>query len=178
MSDPINLDENRLVMIKLKEHLPVALKPVLEVRDEIIATLRDNLAREKAKVRANDLLAASQNGDVGLEALATESGLEYAHNELVKRSATAPDAMLVKEVFRLPEPAGDAKVEAVLPASNGFAVVQLESVVQGSLDSDSLMTEQQYERVIANGNASQENAALMAQLRAAAKVEVFEDRIK
>jgi hypothetical protein len=40
------------------------------------------------------------------------------------------------------------------------------------------MNRQQYERVIANGNASQENSALMAQLRTNAKVEVFEDRIK
>ncbi len=49
VSDPINLDENRLVMIRLKEHLPVALKPVEEVRDEIITTLSDNLARDNAK---------------------------------------------------------------------------------------------------------------------------------
>ena len=40
------------------------------------------------------------------------------------------------------------------------------------------MVQQQYERVIANGNASQENAALMRQLRTAAKIEVFEDRIQ
>jgi peptidyl-prolyl cis-trans isomerase D len=178
VSDPINLDDNRLVMIKLMEHLPVALKPVLEVRDEIIATLRDNLARDSAKAKANDLLAASQSGAGELETLATEAGLEYAHHELVKRNAFTPDAMLVQEIFRLPQPAGDARVEAVLPTSNGFAVVQLESVVQGSIENDALMTQQQYERVIANGNASQENSALMAQLRAAAKVEVFEDRIK
>ncbi|MGA9574094.1 MAG: SurA N-terminal domain-containing protein [Lysobacterales bacterium] len=178
VSDPINLDENRLVMIKLKEHLPVALKPVAEVRDEIIATLRENLARDKAKARADQLLASLQGGEAELEALATESGLEYAHNEAVNRNAFVPDATLVKEVFRLPEPQGDSSVDAVLPTSSGFAVVQLQAVVQGSLEGSAAMNKQQYERVIANGYASQENTALMAQLRAAAKVEVFEDRIK
>jgi len=178
VSDPINLDEDRLVMIKLKEHLPVALKPLADVRDEILAILRDNLARDNAKARANDLLKAAQSGAGELAALASEAGLEYAHHELVKRSASAPDALLVTEIFRLPQPAGDARVEAVLPATNGFAVVQLESVVQGSIENDALMTRQQYERVIANGNASQENSALMAQLRTNAKVEVYEDRIK
>ena len=97
---------------------------------------------------------------------------------MVKRNAATPDALLVTEIFRLPQPTGDARVEAVLPAANGFAVVQLESVVQGSIENDALMNRQQYERVIANGNASQENSALMAQLRTNAKVEVFEDRIK
>jgi len=178
VSDPVNLDENRLVMLKLKEHLPVALIPVEEVRDEIIATLSDNLARDKAKARADELLAALQSGESELEELVAESGLDYARHEEVKRNAVMPDAMLVQEVFRLATPSEESPVEAVLPTTGGFAVVQLESVVQGELDTDTLMVQQQYERVIANGNASQENAALMRQLRTAANIEVFEDRIQ
>jgi len=178
VSDPINLAENHLVMIKLKEHLPVAVKPVMEVRDQIVATLRDNLARENAKTRADDLLAASQSAEGGLEAQATEAGLEFTQHEQVNRNAFAPDATLVKEIFRLPVPDGDAGVEAVLPTGGGYAVVQLVTVEQGSLDSNPQVGKQQYERVIANGSASQENAALLAQLRATATIEVFEDRIK
>ncbi len=177
VSDPINLDENRLVMIKLREHLPVALKPVEEVRDEIIATLGDNLARDSANAKANELLAALQGGDTELETLATESGLEYGHHGAVKRGSPIPDTMLVQEIFRLPAPLEGEAVEVVLPTSNGFAVVQLESVVQGELEAEALMA-QQYERVISNGSASLENSALMRQLRSSAKVEVFEDRIQ
>ncbi|MBT8071175.1 MAG: hypothetical protein KJO80_12135, partial [Gammaproteobacteria bacterium] len=69
-------------------------------------------------------------------------------------------------------------VQAVLPTSNGFAVVELETVVPGALEGDALLAQQQYERVIANGHASQEGSAMMKQLRAAADIEVFEDRIK
>jgi len=178
VSDPVNLDENRLVMIRLKEHLPVALKPIDEVREEIIATLADNLARDNAKAKANELLAALQDSDNELEALAGEAGLVYERHEAVKRSSSAPDAVLVQEVFRLPKPDEGVAVEAVLPSSNGFAVVQLESVVQGELSDGPALALQQYERVIANGNASLETAALMRQLRASADVEVFEDRIQ
>lgn len=178
VSDPINLDENRLVMIKLKEHLPVALKPVEEVRDDIIATLSENLARESANARANELLTALQSGDTELEALATEFGLEYGHHGSVQRNSPIPDSMLVQEIFRLPAPVEGEVIEAVLPTSNGFAVVQLESVVQGELEGSAALAQQQYERVISNGNASLENAALLRQLRAAANIEVFEDRIR
>ena len=178
VSDPINLDENRLVMIKLKEHLPVALKPVEAVRDEIIATLSDNLARESANAKADELLAALQGGDIQLEALATESGLEYGHHGKVKRNSPIPDTMLVQEIFRLPTPLEGEAIETVLPTNSGFAVVQLESVVQGEVDSSVLLAQQQYERVISNGNASQENSALLRQLRATAKIEVYEDRIR
>jgi peptidyl-prolyl cis-trans isomerase D len=178
VSDPINLDENRLVMIKLKEHLPVALKPVEEVRDEIIATLTDNLARDSAKARADDLFAGLQAGEGELEALATDAGLEYARHDAVTRSSQQPDTQLVQEVFRLSIPAEGEAVNAVLPTTVGFAVVQLESVVQGDLESGPAFAQQQYERVIANGNASLETSALMRQLRDTAEIEVFEDRIK
>jgi len=178
VSDPINLDENRLVMIMLREHLPVALKPVEEVRDEIIATLSDNQARENVNAKANELLAALQAGGTELEVLATESGLEYGHHGEVKRGSPIPDTMLVQEIFRLPTPLEGEAIEVVLPTSKGFAVVQLESVVQGELDGSALLAEQQYERVIANGSASLENSALLRQLRASANIEVFEGRLK
>ena len=179
VSDPINLDENRLVMIRLREHLPVALKPVEDVRDEIIATLSDKQARENVNAKASELLAALQAGGTELEVLATESGLEYGHHGAVKRGSPIPDTMLVQETFRLPTPLEGEAIETVLPTSNGFAVVQLESVVQGELEEGSaLLAQQQYERVISNGNASQENSALLRQLRATAKIEVYEDRIR
>jgi len=178
VSDPINLDENRLVMIKLKEHLPVALKPVEEVREEIIATLTENQARDRARARADELLAAVQSGDGELEALATESGFEYARHESVGRSAFLPDRTLVEEVFQLPAPAEGEVLEAVLPTSNGFAIVQLDAVVKGELDSSALAAQTRYERDVANGTASLETSAMMRQLRASAEIEVFEDRIQ
>ena len=101
VSDPVNLDENRLVMIRLSEHLPVALKPLDEVRNEIVATLSDNLARDNAKAQATELLAAlksstSESGAGDFESLATEAGLEFANHEAIKRFSNAPDATLVK----------------------------------------------------------------------------------
>jgi peptidyl-prolyl cis-trans isomerase D len=178
VSDPVNLDENRLVMIRLKEHLPVTLRTLEEVRDEIVLTLTDNLARDNAKARAAELLAVLQDGDQGLEAAAAESGLEYSRHEAIKRNSQVPDAVLVQEIFRLQAPAEDATVKTILPTSNGFAVVNLDLVVQGELEDGASFVRQQYERAIANSNASQEATALMHQLRLAADVEVFESRIR
>lgn len=178
VSDPINLDENRLVMIRLKEHMPVALKPLEDVREGIVVTLSDNMAREIAETKASDLLAALQSGDQDFEALAVESGFEFGLHEAIKRNSIVPDATLVQEVFRLQAPAEGSPVQTVLPTTAGFAVVELESVIAGELDGDDLLVQQQYERVLANTSASHEASALMRQLRASAVVEVFEDRIK
>ena len=177
VSDPVNLDENRLVMIKLKEHMPVAVKPLEEVREDIITKLAENQALDNAEARAIELLSALQNGTHGLEALATEAGLEYARHEAIKRNSFVPDTILVKEIFKLQPPTEGEVSQAVLRRSNGFAVIELESVVDGELDQDSLLAQQQYERILANGRASQEAFALMRRLRSAAEIQVFEDRI-
>jgi peptidyl-prolyl cis-trans isomerase D len=178
VSDPVNLDENRLVMIKLKQHLPVALKPLQEVRVEISTILSENLANEKAKIAAEELLLALQAGENVMEVVAVEAGLEYARHETIKRNAVVPDSTLVREIFRLQAPVEGETVQIVLPTSLGYAAVELESVTDGVLDQGSLIAKQQYERVLANGNASKEAYALLRQLRSTADLEVFEDRIK
>ena len=178
VSDPVNLDENSLVMIRLKEHLPVALKPLAEVRDEIIATLASNLAHDQAEAEAKQILTSLESGESDMETLAAELGLEYSLQTDTSRKSTDPDVELVQEVFRLQAPAENDLLRTVLPASDGFAVVELTEVVDGVIDGEALFAMQQYERVIANGVASQETAAVLAQLRAAAEIEVFEDKIK
>jgi len=179
VSDPVNLDENRLVMIRLSEHLPVALKPLDEVRDEIIATLSDKQARDSAEAQATELLAALQSGAGDFEALATEAGLEFTSHEAVKRVPSTSAVNLVQEVFRLQAPATESDpVQAVLPTVNGYAVVELSSVDNGVIDEGALFAKQQFERIVANGNASHEAFALMRQLRANADVTVYEERIQ
>jgi peptidyl-prolyl cis-trans isomerase D len=178
VSDPVNLDDNRLVMIRLKEHLPVALKLLEEVRDDIVVSLNDKFARDNANTSATEFLTALQEGTQDFEVLATESGLDYALNEAIGRNSFVPDVVLVKEVFRLQSPADGSSVQTVLPTSTGYAVVSLDSVEQGKLEEGSLIASLQYERVLANSSASQEASGLIQQLKHNAVVEVFEDRIK
>jgi len=178
VSDPVNLDENRLVMIKLKEHLPAALKPLQQVRDDIITTLSENLALDNANAKAGELLSALEDGEVDIETLAAESGWEYARHELVKRNSIEPDAPLVQGAFRLQAPDEEATVRAVLPTSNGFAVVELDAVVAGDFDQGAPLARRQYERVIANTHASGEAFGLMRQLKEAAEIQIYEDRLR
>jgi peptidyl-prolyl cis-trans isomerase D len=178
VSDPVNLDENHLVVVRLSEHLPVTTRPLEAVREEIVATLRDNLAREQANARAEALLAGLQGGEADLETLATEAELEFGRHEAVQRAAQVPDATLVAEVFRLQAPAESEVARAVLPTTQGFAVVELLAVEPGQIAEDAApFMREQYERVVANGHASQEAYALMRQLRSAADVEIFEERL-
>lgn len=178
VSDPINLDGDRLVMIKLRKHYPVALKPLAEVRDSIIEALTEKQALDQAKATADDLLAALQTGQDDLEALATDAGLEVNHYQLLKRNALQPDGRLVAEIFKMTSPAEGETVQAVLPATDGYAVVVLEDVQDGVATEGEVLARQQYSRILTNSYASQEAFALMRRLRSAADVKVYEGRIQ
>ena len=52
VSDPIDLGENHMVMIRLKEHLPEALMPLEEVRDRVVASVRRQQALDAASATA------------------------------------------------------------------------------------------------------------------------------
>lgn len=178
VSDPINLDGDRLVMIKLREHFPVALKPLADVRDLIIESLTQKQALDQAEATANELLAALQAGQGDLETLATAAELEVNHYQLLKRHALQPDSRLVTEIFKMKPPAEGETVQAVLPATDGYAVVVLEDVQDGVAAEGGALAQQQYSRILANSNASQEAFALMRRLRSAADVKVYEGRIQ
>lgn len=178
VSDPINLDDNRLVMIRLRQHMPAATKPLDEVRDDIVAALADKMARDRAKAQADELLLSLQSGQASLESLADEADLEYNHYELLKRNALQPDNKLVTELFQLQAPQDGQTVQVVLPSTDGFAVIELESVIDGVAEEGAALAQQQYARILANGRASQEAISLMRRLRDEADITVLEDRIQ
>ncbi len=178
VSDPVNLSDDDLVMIKLKKHMPAALKPLDQVRGQVVATLVRNLAFDEAHGRAEKLLQAAKSGTEPLEKLAADAGLKYASFEAVKRTSQEPDTQLVEEIFKQPRPAEGKADDVVLPTSEGFAVVALETVEDGALEPGNKQARQQYRRYLANSSASEEVTGLMAQLRAAADIEVFEENIK
>ena len=178
VSDPINLDDNRLVMIRLRQHLPAATKPMDEVRDDIVAALTKKMARDKAEAQADKLLLALQSGQASLESLANDAGLEYSHYALLKRNALQPDNKLVTELFQLKAPEEGQTLPVVLPSTDGFAVIELEMVTDGVAEEGAALAQQQYARILTNSNASQEAFSLMRRLRSEADVKVYEDRIK
>ena len=84
---------------------------------------------------------------------------------------------MVQAVFRLPAPAEGESENAAVPASNGFALVTLNSVVDGALEEGALLGQQTYRRQMENIGAAVQNRALVQQLRSEANVQVFEDNL-
>ena len=176
VSDPVDLAENHLVMILMKDHLPEALLPLDEVRDRVVQSVHSQLAMESAQARANEILAQVVSGaDPAL--LGEENELEVLIVEAATRSDGDVRGDLLQDLFLMESPNEDGPVNEVLSLSDGYAVVQLQSVTDGVLSEEDVLKSQSYNRRISNATGNSEAFSFMRMLRSQSEIQVFEDRL-
>jgi peptidyl-prolyl cis-trans isomerase D len=176
VSDPVDLGENHLAMILLKEHLPEAVMPLAEVRDQVLAGVRADRAREAARVNAEALLA-QVSADSDMAALAELNQLELLTLEAATRTSADIQADLREQLFLMDVPGENGPVIEVLELDDGFAILRLEGVTDGALSEEDALRAQSYNRRISNATASAETFAFIRMLRSQSTIEVFEDRL-
>jgi peptidyl-prolyl cis-trans isomerase D len=177
VSDPVNLDTNHIVLLLVKQHMPEALIPLEDVREQVAQAVRDQRARDAARARAEELLARLQAGEA-LEGLAVEAEMEPVLSATARRQSPNMDSGLRNELFRMAIPEEGAMTTGVVEVADGYAVVQLESVSEGELVADDDVRKQLYQRRVQAATASDEMMAFIRMLREQSTIEVFEDRLQ
>jgi len=177
VSDPIDLGENHMVLIHLKEHLPQALMPLDEVRDRVVESVRRQQAMDAALAQAQDVLAALEEGAV-IGELAESRGLELVESEAARRNSPEITPRLREQLFLMEAPAEEGgRVTQIVELDDGYAVVELKDVRDGVLAEDDEMRKQAYGRRITNASAGEETLGFLRMLRSQATIEVYEDRL-
>ncbi|RPH93919.1 MAG: hypothetical protein EHM68_14980 [Lysobacterales bacterium] len=176
VSDPVDLGENHIVLLRLKEHRPAALQPLDEVRDAVVASVRRHNAMQAAETTAQELLESLQDG-TDIAELAQSRGFELVQAEAAKRTSEDVDVTLRDQVFLMEAPQEGGRVTQVVQLNDGYAVVQLDQVTAGTLPDDDAMRKLAYSRRIANGSASVETIGFLRMLREQSTIEVYEDRL-
>ena len=109
VSELIELDANRSAIFKVVAHAPAARQPLSEVREQVVAALREQKAAAIVFDRAAQLMQALDNGDEF--ALAAEAAQAVVSPPaLLSRQSTDLDATVVAGIFRAQKPAQDAPV--------------------------------------------------------------------
>jgi hypothetical protein len=109
--------------------------------------------------------------------VAAEAGLEVLEVEAAARRSAVPDPVTVANVFRLPKPTGDVPEVHRVEGLNGYGVVVLENVADGTVAEDAPLAARQARAMMGTLNASVESWALVRQLREAADIQIFEDNL-
>lgn len=130
-SEAIELSQDHIVVLHLKEHKPAALRPLDEVRESIRQDLRIQAATAKAKEVGEDIIRRVKDGE---DVSAVLKGLNIAWERpgFVARTGSKADPQVVDAAFHLDHPAGDQPVFGGKPLPTGdFAIYGVYAVKAG-----------------------------------------------
>ncbi|WP_330983125.1 MULTISPECIES: peptidylprolyl isomerase [Enterobacterales] len=164
-SDIITVDGDRAFVLRVSEHKAEAVKPLAEVKDQVVDIVKHTKAEQQAKLDADKLLAELKagKGDDAMKA----ANLSFSAAKTLSRTGQDP---ISQAAFTLPLPQKDKPGYGVSTDMQG-------NVVLLSLDEvkDGTMPEEQKKAMvqgITQNNAQIAFEALMANLRKEAKIKL------
>jgi len=176
-SQPLVLDKNRHVVVRVIDHKPAETKPL----EEVAGSVREQLLRQKlaarAKELANQLHERVTKGEA-LDALAQTEGVTVSAPGFVSRNAESVPVQVLQAAFRLQKPVeGQASVGTAELGNGDVAVVKVTAVRDGEAkDGGEQLAERMGDQLQAL-NAGAAMDAFIKALREEADVVIREDRL-
>lgn len=146
-SDVIDISPEHLMVVRKKEHIPSEVKPMSDVKEQIVNILKQQKASELAKEKAEQYLVSWQAGE-------SIDGVTVVEKSDVSRSSRDIDNAIVTAAFKMAK--GESNDAQLVSTSQGQAVVDLVAVKEANDVAADL------ESVIQRLNATQSNAAYKA----------------
>ena len=119
-----------MVVLRLNQHFPSTLRPLAEVRNQIVMALRNKQAAESARELGQRLLAELQAAPTKAATIAESAALELLpFDQLTRTDIKEPGREMIQMIFRTNRADGDTPgVSGQMLANNRFGVVLLEEV--------------------------------------------------
>jgi len=131
-SEPIELGEHHVVVIRVKDRQDAKLKTLDEVKAQIKKELIDQKARERAEKTGTNIIEQLVKGEATPEAAAKIANTEWKQGGELKRTDRTIDAKIVQQAFKLQKPAaGKSSFGGIELASGDYAVLGVSKVTDG-----------------------------------------------
>jgi len=121
-SEPVELGDEKAVVLRIKEHQQASDKPIAEVKDAIIAKLRDQESRTEAAKRSQELLKTVRDAKPLSEA-AKSFGLQTTKAGFVRRDNDKLPPELLRAAFSVGRPAAGKVTAGDITQANGSQLV-------------------------------------------------------
>ncbi len=138
-SELLELSDTRVMVLRVADHRPASVRPLDEVRDQVVAAMREEKARELAAKDAEAAVAELKAGTPP-EAVAKRYGQRWVAAGLIARQPKPEEGKdvepaLRRALFDIPRPLDDKPVfvSTMLDAQR-YAVLGLYRVVDGEAD--------------------------------------------
>lgn len=121
-SDPVELGNEKAMVLRVKEHRPASDKPLAEVKSAIIERLKDQEARKVAAQQVEDFMKQVREGRPFAE-VAKAAGVQAVKPPVVRRNDDKLPPALVGAVFKASRPAAGKPAPQSVEAQNGERIV-------------------------------------------------------
>ncbi len=177
VSEPIEIGPSHIVLVKLDQHQPRAIRPLEEVRADVVASLQREAAVQATTERATELERRFVGGEP-LEKIASETGMTINEALGIGRNAFNHDAAIVAEVFRMAPSAADkpSRARVALP-TGGHALVELIAISPADPAKVDAAARDAARQTLSQGQSFTEGRALIEALRATLEIRVVEERL-
>ena len=175
VSDIVELDANRSVVLAVTDYHPTARRPLEDVRDSIVAQLKDQRALAMADERVAGIEAALGEGQTMEEATADIDDIAVSTAAVTRQSADlAPQ--LRNAVFQEKKPVpGQSRIGTVVTDDQKYVVYQLTEVEPGRPESIPVAERDEAKLQLGQQSGNRDFAALVSDLEAKADIARAED---
>jgi peptidyl-prolyl cis-trans isomerase D len=171
-SDPIELGNEKAVVLRVKEHQPASDKPLSEVKEAILAKLRNDDARKETGKQVEALLKQVREGKPLADA-AKSMNLAVTKPPVLRRTEATLPQPLVSAVFKAPRSADGKPVPGSAELENGdqivFAVLAVKDGTPAAVDAKEQESAREF---LAKTEGQREFSSFVARLREIADVKV------
>lgn len=149
-SNVIELSSDTLVVIRVKEFKPAAIKPLTEVQNAIRSILKSSIAEQKIKQFAQSLQNQLHTGISGKD-LAKQNQLTWVYRPEVGRFDAKIDSAILAQAFHLPRPLSNQFNTGIVGLSNGdYVIVAVTGVHDGNYQNASAMKRHLFQEQLEN----------------------------
>ncbi len=177
-SDPIQIGPNHVVVIRVKGHTPSVQKPLTDVRDQIVARLKQQQATLKAQQIAQTANAAFKSGQT-IAQVASRYDLKFTPEKFVSRTDASVSPPVLSAAFVLSKPANGVSESGTVALSDGDQVIYVLTGVKAGaisgLSQDQIVNKLQE---LTRLNANAEFAAYLENLRQHAKIQINDNNVQ
>ncbi len=172
-SEVIEIAGGEWVVLRVREHHPAAVRPLDEVRDEVVAALKESRAREALIADAERAVATLRSG-VPIDRFANAMGYQWQVQFGIDRENPLVPRAVLSRAFELPAPGADeSAVDYVIAPSGDVQVLELIGVTPGSLEQFAGPEQERLRQRVSGEYAMLVDSELRATLRESADISVM-----
>jgi peptidyl-prolyl cis-trans isomerase D len=178
-SELLELDDDRRVVVRVREQQPSRIPPLEDVRDQVKERLRAQRLTELTRERGDELMARAREDGQRFAALADGEAVELnEYGWIGRQSREEAPRQIIQTAFRMSRPGDDGPtLDGTRLPGGDYAVIALRGVQDGSFDGLSDEQKQQLRRALQRSNQSSSQGEFVSALREAADVTIYDERL-